>query len=145
MAAAPATYFHFHTISSLHFIDIVFVSAFQPSSLMMVGRGQQATNVPAPWWSRLRKTGLKQTLCRRTASSVQNVPPVSGAFASGDAPGTFVAPLPPLSGRAPPSRGRAFVFLAWPTTRCSSGRSASHLHGSRTGTSVDDAAFSCGP
>ncbi|KRZ52548.1 hypothetical protein T02_9817 [Trichinella nativa] len=46
------------------------------------------------------------TLWRGTASSGQNVPPVSGDFAPGDAPGTFVTPLPPLSGR-----------------------SASHLHG----------------
>ncbi|KRX20045.1 hypothetical protein T07_1858 [Trichinella nelsoni] len=78
-----------------------------------------AADVPAVWWSRL---GLQQTLWRGTASSGQGVPPVSGAFAPGDAPGTFLAPLPPLSGR-----------------------SASHLHGSRTGTSVDAAVFLGGP
>ncbi|XP_003377494.1 rabphilin-3A [Trichinella spiralis] len=71
--------------------------------------------------------------------------PVSGTFAPGDVPGTFVASLPPLSGRAPPSRGRASIFLARSTTRGRSGRSAPHLHGGCTGTSVDAAAFSGGP
>ncbi|KRX75059.1 hypothetical protein T06_3529 [Trichinella sp. T6] len=94
-----------------------------------MGRRQQAADVPAAWWSQLRKTGLQQTLWRVTASSGQNVPPVSGDFAPGDAPGTFVTPLPPLSGRVPPSHGGAFVILARPTTRGRSGRSASHLHG----------------
>ncbi|KRY49841.1 hypothetical protein T03_1950 [Trichinella britovi] len=126
-------------------VAVIFVSAFRPSSLMWVGRRQQAADVPAAWWSRLRKTGLQQTLWRGTASSGQNVPPVSGDFAPGDAPGTFVTPLPPLSGRVPPSHGGAFVILARPTTRGRSGRSASHLHGGRTGTSVDAAAFSGGP
>ncbi|XP_003369395.1 conserved hypothetical protein [Trichinella spiralis] len=131
--------------SSLHFIDTVFVSAFQPSSVMRVGRRQQAADVPAAWWSRLRKARLQQTLWRGTASSGQSAPPVNSAFAPGDVPGTFVTPLPPLSGKAPPSRGRAFVFLARPTPRCRSGRSASHLHGGRRGTFVDTAAFSGDP
>ncbi|KRX35357.1 hypothetical protein T06_15694, partial [Trichinella sp. T6] len=96
-------------------------------------------------WPSSSKTGLQQTLWRGTASSGQNVPPVSGDFVPGDAPGTFVTPLPPLSGRVPPSHGGAFVILARPITRGRSGRSASHLHGGRTGTSVDAAAFSGGP
>ncbi|XP_003367995.1 conserved hypothetical protein, partial [Trichinella spiralis] len=105
----------------------------------------QTGDVPAAWWCRLGKTALQRTLWCSTASSGQSVPPVSGTFAPGDAPGMFVTPLRTLSCRALPSRGRASVFLARSTTQSRSGGNASHLHGGRTGTSVDAAAFTGGP
>ncbi|KRY44860.1 hypothetical protein T03_15900 [Trichinella britovi] len=97
------------------------------------------------WWCRLRKVGLRRTLCRGTASSGQSVPAVSGTFAPGDVPGLSVAPLPTLSCRALPSCGRAPVFLARPTTRSRSGGKTYDLHGGRTGTFVIASAFTGGP
>ncbi|XP_003366817.1 conserved hypothetical protein, partial [Trichinella spiralis] len=81
------------------------------------------------------KTVSQRTLWRSTASSGQSVPPSEQHFLLlGDAPGMFVTPLPAVEFPSfwqgqPPSR---------------SGGNAFHLHGGRTGTSVDAAAFTGG-
>ncbi|KRY23056.1 hypothetical protein T12_7174 [Trichinella patagoniensis] len=67
------------------------------STIIHFDENELAADVPAAWWCRLRKNDLQRTLWRGSASSGQSVPPLSSTLTPGDVPGTFGAPLPPLS------------------------------------------------
>ncbi|KRZ76571.1 hypothetical protein T10_11288, partial [Trichinella papuae] len=111
---------------------------------------RQVADVPAGWWSHLGKPGLLRLAVQwfpwhDTASSGRSVSPVCGASAHGVVRGTSAAPSLLLPGTAPPSHGRASLFVASPATRGRSGRSVTPWRDGRAGIFVDVAASSDGP